>query len=117
MLYVVFLNVYEYYQLDVVPGPIRTSPASALEMIASLPVVCFAYQTHEIVVPFYATMNKPRSRNFAKVIMVSMIILFILYMLAGTYGYLTFGGRVVADIIQMYDARDPVVALGEYSLR
>ena len=113
MLYVIFLNIYEYYKLDTIPGKIKTSPDDTLEMIASLPIICFAYQTHEIVVPFYATMNKPRSRNFAKVTMASMIILFILYMLAGTYGYLTFGSRVVADIIQMYDARDPLVALGK----
>lgn len=33
-------------------------------------------------------------------------------MLGGTYGYLTFGDNVRADIIQMYDARDPVVATG-----
>ena len=44
--------------------------------------------------------------------MASLTLLFAIYTLGGTYGYLTFGSRVIADIIQMYDARDPVVVAG-----
>lgn len=44
MMYVVFLTIYQYAVLEVVPGPIRTEPASASSLIAIIPVMCFAYQ-------------------------------------------------------------------------
>lgn len=57
-------------------------------------------------------MEKPRSKNFIKSTAVSLGLLFIIYNVGGTYGYLTFGSKVIADIIQMYDAKDPVVTAG-----
>ncbi|KAI7697846.1 Putative sodium-coupled neutral amino acid transporter 7 [Sarcoptes scabiei] len=116
MLYVVFLNIYEYYHLDVKPGNIKTEPSSLMAAFASLPVICFAYQTHEIVLPVYSCLSRPRAKNFIKSTFFSLVILIIIYMLGGTYGYLTFGDNVRADIIQMYDARDPVVATGIIAL-
>ncbi|KAJ6221221.1 hypothetical protein RDWZM_007033 [Blomia tropicalis] len=116
MIYVVFLNVYEYYALKVTPGIIKTEPSNAIEVAASLPVIFFAYQSHEIVLPIYSSMEKPRSKNFIKSSMASLTLLFAIYTLGGTYGYLTFGSRVIADIIQMYDARDPVVVAGIIAL-
>lgn len=87
-------------------------PSSVIEVAASLPVIFFAYQSHEIVLPIYSGMAKPRSKNFIKSTVASLTLLFVIYTLGGTYGYLTFGSRVIADVIQMYDARDPVVTSG-----
>lgn len=78
-----------------------------------MPVICFAYQSHEIVLPIYAVLAKPKTKNFLKATVGSLLTLFFIYTLGGTYGYLTFGSRVSADIIQMYDARDPIVVAGE----
>ncbi|OTF79178.1 amino acid transporter-like protein [Euroglyphus maynei] len=111
MVYVVFLNIYEYYALDVVHGQIKTSPTNSIAAFAALPIICFAYQTHEIVLPVYASLAKPRSTNFIKSTIFSLILLLVIYNLGGSYGYITFGDKVKADIIQMYDARDPVVSL------
>jgi len=111
-LYVVFLNVYEYYKLDVIPGPIKTSPDSIVSVFAALPVVCFACQTHEVVVPTYACMSDRRIISFAKATALSLSLLFILYCISGTYGYLTFGGSVASDVMLMYNAEDPIVAAG-----
>ncbi|KAH9424502.1 hypothetical protein DERP_004687 [Dermatophagoides pteronyssinus] len=116
MIYVVFLNIYEYYALDVVPGQIKTSPTSVIAAFASLPVICFAYQTHEIVLPVYSSLAKPRSTNFIKSTIFSLVLLLVIYNLGGSYGYITFGDKVKADIIQMYDARDPVVTTGIVAL-
>ncbi|KAH9529710.1 hypothetical protein DERF_003579 [Dermatophagoides farinae] len=116
MIYVVFLNVYEYYALEVVPGQIKTSPTSIIAAFASLPVICFAYQTHEIVLPVYSSLAKPRATNFIKSTIFSLILLLVIYNLGGSYGYITFGDKVKADIIQMYDAKDPVVASGIIAL-
>ncbi|XP_054165008.1 sodium-coupled neutral amino acid transporter 7-like [Oppia nitens] len=116
MLYVVFLNVYEYIKLDTTPGPIKTSPHNAVSLFAALPVVCFAYQTHEIVVPIYACMSERKLKSFSKATALALLLLFLLYCFAGTFGYLTFGAYVSADIMQLFDARDPVVAAGIIAL-
>lgn len=88
------------------------SPTSHMAAIASLPIICFAYQTHEIVLPVFASLAKPRTSNFIKATIFSLILLFIVYTLGGSFGYLTFGDKVRADIIQMYDAKDPIVTTG-----
>lgn len=115
-LYVVVLNVYEYYKLDVIPGPIKTYPDSIVSVFAALPVICFAYQTHEIVVPVYACMADRKIFSFVKATVLALSLLFVLYCISGTYGYLTFGGSVAPDIMQMYNAEDPIVTAGIIAL-
>ena len=80
----IFLNIYEYYKLDVTPGPIKTYPDDIVK--------------------------------FAKVMLASLFVLFILYSLSGTYGYLTYGESVASDIMLMYDPYDPVVCVGIVAL-
>lgn len=55
-------------------------------------------------------------KAFGKVTLLALGILFVLYCTAGTYGYLTFGSRVSPDIMQLYDAKDPVVSVGILAL-
>ena len=114
--YVIFLNVYEYYRLDVIPGPIKTYPDSVVSFLAALPVVGFAYQTHEIVVPVYACLQERNTKNFMKITFLSLSLLFVLYCVSGTYGYLTFGGTVAPDVMQMYNPFDPIVSAGIVAL-
>lgn len=117
--YIIFLNIYSYYNHERDPFhtyEIRTSPESALEFIAALPVVFFAYQTHEIVIPVYDSMSEKNIQNFSKSILVSMASLLVLYCLAGSFGYLTFGSNVAPDIMLMYNANDPIVLAGIVAL-
>ncbi|XP_054155315.1 sodium-coupled neutral amino acid transporter 7-like [Oppia nitens] len=114
--YIIFLNVYEYYYLDVTPGPIKTRPADIMKFLAALPVVCFAYQTHEIVVPVYACLSTRSRANFTKSTLLALSILFVVYCLSGTYGYYTFGAIVAPDVMQMYNPVDPVVSAGIIAL-
>jgi sodium-coupled neutral amino acid transporter 7/8 len=116
MFYVVFLNVYEFYKLDIEAGPIRSSPSSTINVIAVMPVICFAYQCHEIVIPVYSCMEDRSIKAFSKVTALALGILFVLYCTAGTYGYLTFGSKVSPDIMQLYDAKDPFVIVGIVAL-
>lgn len=123
MLYVVFLNVYQYFVLEVDPIKISStaSPKSmeqGLSLFAVIPVICFAYQCHEIVVPVYACMDdKDRNmKSFGKTTALTLGILFALYCTAGTFGYLTFGSSVSPDIMQGYDATDPFVVVGILAL-
>jgi len=120
MLYVVFLNVYQYFVLEL--DPLKTTPSSGADstfsLIAVIPVICFAYQCHEIVVPVYACMDeKDRNmKSFGKTTALTLFILFVLYCTAGTFGYMTFGSSVSPDIMQGYDAKDPLVVIGIIAL-
>lgn len=81
-----------------------------------VPVLCFAYQTHEVIVPAYACMKRRVFGDFVKASLLGLTILFLLYNLVGAYGYLTFGSRVGPDIMSLYDAKDPVVIVGIVAL-
>lgn len=85
-------------------------------MIAIIPVICFAYQTHEIVVPVYASMKTRTVRNFTKTTALTLTILFVLYSVAATFSYLTFGVNVSSDIMMMYDTKQPIVLFGTCAL-
>ena len=117
--YVIFLNIYTYYKVSSVEPhapPIRTTPTSAMEFIAALPVIFFAYQTHEIVIPVHASMSDRSLHAFSKATGLSMIILLFLYCCAGTFGYMTYGSNVAPDVMLMYDATDPIVVTGIIAL-
>ncbi|KFM77388.1 putative sodium-coupled neutral amino acid transporter 7, partial [Stegodyphus mimosarum] len=112
MLYPVFLTVYEYYKMDANPGKVKVFPDSAVQVFVVIPVFSFAYQTHEIVVPVYACMKNRNIRDFSKATFLAMAILFVIYCMAGSFGYITFGSKIAPDIMEQYDARDPVVLIG-----
>lgn len=121
MLYVVFLNVYEYILLKDKElwktETVQVEP-STFSIIACIPVICFAYQCHEVVVPVYSCMEEKQRNmiNFAKATALTLGLLFFLYCMAGTFGYLTFGANVSADIMVRYNAKDPFVMIGVLAL-
>ena len=55
-------------------------------------------------------------KAFTKTTVLSLLILLVLYCGAGTYGYLSYGEDVAADIMLMYDAHDPLVVGGILAL-
>lgn len=112
MLYPVFLTVYEYYHTDVSPGKVKTMPSSVVQVFVVIPVFSFAYQTHEIVVPVYACMKERNIKAFTKATFLAMGFLFVIYCVAGSFGYSTFGNLISPDIMEQYDARDPFVLIG-----
>lgn len=72
----------------------------------------FLFQTHEIVVPVYACMKERSMKSFTKATFLAMGILFVIYCMAGSFGYITFGSLIAPDIMEQYDANDPVVLIG-----
>lgn len=86
------------------------------EPLAVVPVLCFAYQTHEVIVPVYACMKERLIGSFMKASIFGLVILFLLYNLVGAFGYLTFGENVGADVMSLYDAQDPIVVVGVVAL-
>ncbi|KFM78404.1 putative sodium-coupled neutral amino acid transporter 7, partial [Stegodyphus mimosarum] len=112
MLYPVFLTVYGYFKLDIKNVHIKTEPDNISQLLVSVPVLCFAYQCQEVVVPVYSCMKNRTLGNFTKSCCLSMSFLIVIYSTIGCFGYLTFGSVVTPNVMKMYDAEDPVVMIG-----
>lgn len=116
MVYPVLLTVYEYFMIGNTNVELKTSPDSFISLLTVIPMISFAYQTHEIVVPVYACMSNRNIWDFSKATALAMFFLFVVYTIAGTFGYWTFGSMVPQDIMQLYNARDPIVMVGILAL-
>lgn len=112
MLYPVFLTVYVYCTGTHEDMDVKTAPSSFVDVVVTLPVICFAYQAHEVVIPIYSNLRDRRLANLAKTTTVCMLFLFVVYELIGSLGYVTYGPLVKPDIMQMFDASEPWVLFG-----
>ncbi|XP_037501492.1 putative sodium-coupled neutral amino acid transporter 7 isoform X1 [Rhipicephalus sanguineus] len=116
MLYPVFLTIFIFSTEELEIVTMKTKPDSLIDLVVILPVICFAYQAHEVVVPIYANMRDRRLANLAKATILTTAFLFIIYTLMGTFGYMAYGSVVKPDIMQMFDASNPWVLFGIVAL-
>ncbi|XP_065294274.1 sodium-coupled neutral amino acid transporter 7-like isoform X2 [Dermacentor albipictus] len=112
MLYPVFLTIFIYSTEELEQVTMKTKPDNLTDLVVTLPVICFAYQAHEVVVPIYANLRDRRLANLAKATVLTTTFLFVIYTLMGTFGYLAYGSTVKPDIMQMFDASNPWVLFG-----
>jgi solute carrier family 38 (sodium-coupled neutral amino acid transporter), member 7/8 len=82
-----------------------------MDIFTVLPVICFGYQCHVNSVPIYACLKKKSMREFTKAIVVSIVIIFTIYCVSASYGYLTFGDKVDDDLLKSYNAKDVTVVI------
>jgi len=101
--YCVVLVIVEYFTMDIDPGPIRTHPDNIEQVFLVIPVICFAYQMHISVVPVYACLKVRTQKEFLKTVMVALVICVFAYTITASFGYLTFGSKVKADILSSYE--------------
>ncbi|XP_022664435.1 putative sodium-coupled neutral amino acid transporter 7 isoform X2 [Varroa jacobsoni] len=78
----------------------------------AVPTVCFAYQTHEVVVPIYANLRNRHLYEMLRATLLCMAVLFTIYSTTGILGCITFGAAVRPDVIQNFDANSPYVLAG-----
>ncbi|XP_064468599.1 sodium-coupled neutral amino acid transporter 7-like [Ornithodoros turicata] len=112
MLYPVFLTIYAYSKGTNEQVEMKTRPTSFIDVVVTMPVICFAYQAHEVVITIYSNLRDRRLANLTKCTVICMLFMFVVYCLIGTFGYLTYGSNVKPDIMQMFDASDPWVVFG-----
>lgn len=116
ILYVVFLIVYQYYTADYIRGDVKTRPDTWTDVFTVVPVICFGYQCHISVVPIYACLQPRTIPAFTKTVVVAILVCALVYTAAATFGYLTFGSLVPSDILEAYNAKDPIVLVGIIAL-
>ncbi|XP_076337055.1 sodium-coupled neutral amino acid transporter 7-like [Tachypleus tridentatus] len=112
LFYVVFLIIYEYFEGNYTPGPVKTSPTVWTDVFQVVPTICFGYQCHVSSVPVYSCLADRRVTNFLRTVLVAISLCMFTYSVAATAGYLTFGAHVTSDILESYDAKDTVVMIG-----
>ncbi|KAL1447807.1 hypothetical protein MTO96_028318 [Rhipicephalus appendiculatus] len=111
-LYLVLLVVVQYFVGESKSPGTRSSPNTLEDVLTAVPVVCFGYQCHVSSVPIYSCLEDRRLSTFAKAVLSATLFTALLYTVAGVFGYLTFGQGVASDILELYDARQPLVLVG-----
>ncbi|CAG0915152.1 unnamed protein product, partial [Notodromas monacha] len=107
---------YKYFSGNFVPGEIVTRPKVWTDVFAVVPVICFGYQCHVSCVPIYSCLEKRSLGTFVKSVILALGICAITYSIAGVLGYLMFGASVPSDILEAFDAHEPLVLIGIISL-
>lgn len=116
IMYVEFLVIYKFYEGKHESGPVKTKPDAWTDVFLVVPVICFGYQCHVSCVPVYSCLKNRSVGTFLRTVIVAMAICVLTYTVAATYGYLTFGSLVASDILESYDAKDPIVLVGLIAL-
>jgi len=109
ILYIVILIFAQYFSGNYTPGEIKTRPESILQVFNVIPVICFGYQCHVSVIPIYSCMKHRNLKHFSIATSAAIAFCVFTYTGAATFGYLTFGADVAADILQNYSAHNPFV--------
>uniref|UniRef100_A0AAY4DWE9 Amino acid transporter transmembrane domain-containing protein n=1 Tax=Denticeps clupeoides TaxID=299321 RepID=A0AAY4DWE9_9TELE len=82
---------------------ISVSPATAY----TIPILAFAFVCHPEVLPIYTELRNPTKKKMQHVSNISIAVMYIMYFLAALFGYLTFYGKVEAELLHTYSRIDP----------
>jgi sodium-coupled neutral amino acid transporter 7/8 len=109
IVYIVALIIFQYFSGDYTPGEIKKRPDTWIDVFDVIPVICFGYQCHVSVIPIYSCMKQRNLKSFSLASSTAIAICVFTYTGAATFGYLTFGSKVVGDILENYSGSDPWV--------
>ncbi|KAJ6655323.1 hypothetical protein lerEdw1_005515 [Lerista edwardsae] len=68
----------------------------------SIPILAFAFVCHPEVLPIYTELRRASKRRMQNIANVSILAMFVMYLLTATFGYLTFYGKVEAEMLHTY---------------
>lgn len=78
-------------------------PASAVDVLLALPILAFAQVCQMNVFPVVAELQDPTPRRISAISKGSIGLTWVVYVLAGVFGYFAFGNGVDSNIIQSYE--------------
>jgi len=73
----------------------------------AIPTMVFAFQCHASVLPIYAELKQPSKQKMQYVATISIGLVFIMYLLASLFGYLTFKNVTGPELFVMYSGFMP----------
>lgn len=77
----------------------------------TIPILAFAFVCHPEVLPIYTELRDPSKKRMQKVANISILAMFVMYLLTAIFGYLTFYGAVESELLHTYSEVDPLDVL------
>lgn len=83
------------------------------QTVFSIPILIFAFVCHPTILPMYEELKDRSRRKMQNVANVSFLAMFIMYLLAALFGYLTFNIHVESELLHTYSKiyKDDIVLL------
>merc|ERR1711953_606892 len=78
-----------------------------LKSAYAIPTMVFAFQCHASVLPIYAELKQPSKKKMQYIATISIGLVFIMYLLASLFGYLTFKNATGPELFVMYSGYMP----------
>ncbi|TRY66846.1 hypothetical protein DNTS_033020 [Danionella cerebrum] len=76
------------------------------ETAFTIPIIAFAFVCHPEVLPIYTELKNPTKKRMQNVANISILAMFVMYLLTAIFGYLTFYGKVQSELLNMYEKND-----------
>ncbi|XP_036387169.1 sodium-coupled neutral amino acid transporter 3-like [Megalops cyprinoides] len=77
----------------------------------TIPILAFAFVCHPEVLPIYTELRNPSKKRMQNVANISILAMFVMYLLTAVFGYLTFYVNVEAELLHTYSKVDPLDTL------
>uniref|UniRef100_A0AAR2KUL1 Amino acid transporter transmembrane domain-containing protein n=1 Tax=Pygocentrus nattereri TaxID=42514 RepID=A0AAR2KUL1_PYGNA len=77
----------------------------------TVPILAFAFVCHPEVLPIYTELRNPTKRRMQAIANVSILAMFVMYLLTAIFGYLTFYVNTEAELLHTYSKVDPLDTL------
>lgn len=79
------------------------------ETAFTIPIMAFAFVCHPEVLPIYTELKNPNKKRMQNVANISILAMFVMYLLTAIFGYLTFYGNVQSELLEMYSKKDTLM--------
>uniref|UniRef100_A0A8C4E8Z7 Solute carrier family 38 member 5a n=2 Tax=Dicentrarchus labrax TaxID=13489 RepID=A0A8C4E8Z7_DICLA len=77
----------------------------------TIPILAFAFVCHPEVLPIYTELRDATKKRMQTVANISIMAMFVMYLLTALFGYLTFFGAVESELLHTYSRVDPLDVL------
>ncbi|TRY93473.1 hypothetical protein DNTS_011691 [Danionella cerebrum] len=77
----------------------------------TVPILAFAFVCHPEVLPIYTELRNPTKKRMQAIANVSILGMFVMYLLTAIFGYLTFYLNTEAELLHTYSKVDPLDTL------
>ncbi|XP_051965033.1 sodium-coupled neutral amino acid transporter 5-like [Xyrauchen texanus] len=75
----------------------------------TIPIIAFAFVCHPEVLPIYTELKKPTKQRMQNVANISIMAMFVMYLLTAIFGYLTFYESTDSELLKMYSKSDTLM--------
>lgn len=79
------------------------------ETAFTIPIMAFAFVCHPEVLPIYTELKNPSKKRMQNISNISILAMFVMYLLTAIFGYLTFYGNVQSELLEMYSKTDTLM--------